>query len=86
MIPTGKDLSLSLEEIENCAADFKDDLQREANRAVRRHDSNTALAALEGMEYIEKFLYTLKLRAGSRLGMPLRAKNIRIFRKPKGGA
>lgn len=76
--------TLSLDEIENCAADFKDDLQREANRAVRRHDANTALAALEGIDYIDKFVYTLKLRAGSRLGLSARARNIRIFRK--GGA
>jgi hypothetical protein len=71
---------LSIEEIDSTAAGFKDDLQREANRAVRRHDSPRALAALEGIEYIEKFVYTLKLRAGSRLGMPLRARPIRLPR------
>lgn len=75
---------LSIEEIEEVGASFKEDLQREANRAVRRHDSNTALAALEGIEYIQKFIYTLKLRAGSQLGQairPPRAKPIRIFKK-----
>jgi hypothetical protein len=69
---------LSIEEIESTAVGFKDDLQREANRAVRRHDSPSALAALEGIEYINKFVYTLKYRAGSRLGMPLRARAIRL--------
>jgi hypothetical protein len=72
---------LSIEEIENTAVGFKEDLQREANRAVRRHDSPRALAALEGIEYIEKFVYTLKIRAGSRLGMPLRARAIRLPRQ-----
>jgi hypothetical protein len=73
--------ALSTEEIEEVGRTFKEDLQREANRAVRRHDSQTALAALEGIEYIEKFIYTLKMRAGSQLGVPARARPIRIFRK-----
>jgi hypothetical protein len=72
---------LTIEEIERTGASFKEDLQREANRAIRRHDSAAALAALEGIEYVNKFLYTLKLRAGSRVGLPARAKPIRIFRK-----
>lgn len=72
---------LSVEEIEATAAGFKEDLQREANRAVRRHDSSSALAALEGIEYIEKFVFTLKQRAGSRIGMPLRARAIRLPRR-----
>lgn len=75
---------LSIEEIEDVSSSFKEDLQREANRAVRRHDSNAALAALEGIEYIDKFLYTLKMRAGSQMGQatrPARARAIRIFQK-----
>ena len=75
---------LSIEEIEETAEGFKDDLQREANRMVRRHDSASALAALEGIEYIEKFVYTLKLRAGSRLGLPARARPIRVLRSKRG--
>lgn len=69
---------LTIEEIVSTADGFKEDLQREANRAVRRHDSTSALAALEGIEYIEKFVHTLKFRAGSRLGMPLRSRAIRL--------
>lgn len=69
---------LSIEEIESTASGFKEDLQREANRAVRRHDSPRALAALEGIEYIEKFVFTLRYRAGSRLSMPRRARPIRL--------
>jgi hypothetical protein len=77
----GQVLSLTLEQIEQTAALFKEDLQREANRAVRRHDSNAALAALEGIEYVSKFVFTLKMRAGSQIGYPARAKPIRIIRK-----
>ena len=72
---------LTVEEIEICAIGFKEDLQRAANRAVRRHDSNMAAAALEGMEYIDKFVYTLRMLAGSQLGQlarPARARPIHI--------
>jgi len=61
---------LTIEEIERVAACFKDDLQRDANRKVRRHDTAGALACLEGMEFVDNFLYQLKLAAGSQLGLP----------------
>jgi hypothetical protein len=76
---------LAVEEIEAIAQGFKDDLQREANRFVRRHNSSGAMAALEGMEYINNFVATLKLRAGSRVDFPARARPIRLFNK-RGGA
>jgi hypothetical protein len=38
------------------------------------HDATGELASLEAFEYIDKFVYTLKLRAGSRLGLPARAR------------
>lgn len=66
--------SLSISEIEEVAASFKEDLQREANRRVRRHDSAGALAAIEAMEYTDKFLTTLKLKAGSELDRPRESK------------
>jgi hypothetical protein len=72
---------LSIAEIEATAASFKEDLQRETNRKIRRHDSQGALASLEAIEYIDKFVYTLKLRAGSRLGLPARARPIRMFKE-----
>lgn len=72
---------LSIEEIEQEAKNFKDDLQREANRCIRRHDSTMALADLEAMEKIDSFVYTLKLRAGSRLHMPRRSRPIRIIKR-----
>jgi hypothetical protein len=72
---------LTLEQIEETAASFKEDLQREANRAVRRKNPDQALAALEAIEYIEKFIDTLRMRAASRIGMPARARPIRIFQK-----
>jgi hypothetical protein len=70
-----------MEQIEEVARSFKEDLQREANRAVRRKEPEQALAALEAIDYVDKFVNTLKMRAGSRIGMPARAKPIRIFRK-----
>jgi hypothetical protein len=73
--------SLTMEQIEEVARSFKEDLQREANRAVRRKEPDQALAALEAIDYVDKFVSTLKMRAGSRIGMPARAKPIRIFRK-----
>jgi hypothetical protein len=69
---------LSTEEIEESGRWFKEDLQREANRMVRRNNMAGAVAALEGVEYIDKFIYTLKVRAGSQLGLPARARPIHI--------
>lgn len=62
--------SLSMSEIEEVAANFKEDLQREANRRIRRHDSAGALAAIEAIEYTDKLLTTLQLKAGSQVGRP----------------
>lgn len=73
--------SLSVEQIERVAADFKDDLTRECERLVRRNDNSGALAAIFGKEYIDEFVSALKMRAVSQIGMPARARPIRIFRK-----
>ena len=75
---------LSIEEIEATARSFKGDLQREANRMIRRHNDTGALVALEGMEYINNFVSTLTLVAGSRLGHPARSRPINLFKK-RGG-
>ena len=78
---------LTIEEIEQVAAGFKEDLTRECERAVRRQDSQTpfvSFAAVQGKEYIDQFIYALKLRAGSELykaARPARARDIRIFGK-----
>ena len=69
---------LSVEEIEHLATQFKEDLTRECERMVRRNDNSGALAAIVGKEYIDKFVYTLKLRAGSHLGVPPRARPIQM--------
>jgi len=66
-------LPLSIEEIEIAGQRFKESLQREASRYIRRHNSEGAIAALEAIEYLDKFLLGLKIRAGSRLGVPARA-------------
>jgi hypothetical protein len=66
-------LPLSIEEIEIAGQRFKESLQREASRYIRRHNSEGAIAALEAIEYLDKFLSDLKIRAGSRLGAPARA-------------
>lgn len=73
---------LTIEEIEETGRSFKDDLQRETNRKIRRHDSQGALASLEAIEYIEKFVYALKMRASSQIGRPARARPIRLVEKP----
>jgi hypothetical protein len=69
---------LSIEEIEIAAKGFKENLQREAARYIRRHNSSAALTALEAAEYIDNFTFELKLRAGSQLGLPSRARPIRL--------
>lgn len=69
---------LSIEEIEQVAVDFKDDLTRECERMVRRQDNPGALAAIYGKEYIDKFLFALKMRAGSQMGQPARARPIHL--------
>lgn len=76
---------LSIEEIETVAEGFKGDLLREARRMVRRHNTAGVGAALEGMEYIDEFVRALILKAGSRLGMPARARPIHLY-KERGGA
>lgn len=63
-------IPLSVEQLDLAAESFKSDLQREAARYIRRHNSAGALAALEAVEYIDKFLLALKIKAGSRLGRP----------------
>ena len=66
-------IPLSVEQLDLAAENFKADLQREAARYIRRHNSAGALAALEAVEYIDKFLLALKIKAGSQLGRPARA-------------
>lgn len=61
---------LTVEEIEQVAEGFKDDLTREGKRCVRRKDLDRALAAFAAEEYIDQFVNTLKMRAGSELGRP----------------
>ena len=72
---------LSLEEIETVATSFKEDLTRECERKVRRNDNTGALAAIVGKEYVDSFVYALKMRAQSQIGMPATARPIRVFRK-----
>jgi hypothetical protein len=61
---------LTTEMLETTAGYFKEDLQREANRYVLRKDLVQACASLAGIDVIDKFVYTLKLRMGSQLGLP----------------
>jgi hypothetical protein len=75
---------LSIEQIEEIARDFKDDLTRECERQVRQHTPESSLnayAAVQGKEYIDKFLTTLKMVAGSefhKLSRPARARDISL--------
>jgi hypothetical protein len=77
---------LAIEEIKAIAETFKGDLQREANRAIRRHNSSLALVALEGIEYINRFVFSQSLRAGSRVGFPASARPIHLFKKRWGAS
>lgn len=61
---------LTVEEIEQVAESFKDDLSREGKRCVRRKDMDRALAAFAAEEYVDQFVAVLRLRAGSELGRP----------------
>ena len=61
---------LTIEEIEQVAEGFKDDLTREGKRCVRRKNLDRALAVFTCEEYIDQFVYTLRLRARSRLDRP----------------
>ena len=73
--------TLSMEGIKQVAEGFKQDLQGEANRHVRRNDAAGALAVLKCIEYVDQLVYHLELRAGSRidtLKRPARARDIHI--------
>lgn len=73
--------ALTMYQIRQVAEQFKGDLQRKANRFVRRHDTNSAMAALEAMEYVDQLVYDLQLRAGSQLDSlkrPARARAVHI--------
>ena len=61
---------LTIEEIEQVAEGFKDDLTREGKRCVRRKNLDRALAVFTCEEYIDHFVSTLKMRARSQLGRP----------------
>lgn len=61
---------LTIEEIEQVAAGFKDDLLREGKRCVRRKDLDRALAAFAAEEYVDNFVDALRMKAGSQLGRP----------------
>ena len=61
---------LLLQDIETAAQNFKESVQRDANRCMRRHNYQGALAALEAIEYIGKFLYELRLHAGTQRDLP----------------
>jgi hypothetical protein len=63
-------LDLSIEQILAAAASMKEDLQRQANRSILRNDMPRALGALCSIEAVDSFVYALKIRAGSQLGLP----------------
>jgi hypothetical protein len=80
--------NLSVEEIEAVAVQFKENLTGECERFVRRGDNSSALAAILGKEYIDRFVYDLKLLAGATWrqqqqshSLPPRARPIRLPKK-----
>jgi hypothetical protein len=63
-------LDLSIDQILFAAAGMKEDLQRQANRYILRNDMPRALGALCSIETVDNFVYLLKVRSGSQLGLP----------------
>jgi hypothetical protein len=63
-------LELSIDAIIAVADGMKEDLQRKANQGVRRGDLNQALIALGNIQAVDDFVYALKIRSGSQLGLP----------------
>lgn len=61
---------LSIDEILQAAQGMKDDLQRKANQGILRNDLNRAVQALAGIGVIDDFVYLLKIRSNSQLGLP----------------
>jgi hypothetical protein len=62
-------VDLPIDAIVAVAQGMKEDLQREANRAVLRNDLNRALGALATINGIDDLVYRLKIRSGSQLGL-----------------
>ena len=54
-------------EIKEAARQFKEDLQREGNRYVRQRRTDDAIDCLDGLEYVDHFVYQLQMRANSNL-------------------
>ena len=75
---------LSVEEIEELAETFKRDLTSEMKRLMRRKSYDDAMHAMAAEDYIDKFVYTLKLRSGSQMHLPARARPIHIAHRKKG--
>lgn len=73
---------LSIHEIEHVAEQVKEGLTAECERFVRRGDNPSALAAIVGKEYIDRFVQNLKMLADSHLqehlSRPPRARPIHI--------
>lgn len=69
---------LSIEEIEQIAVQFKEDLNREMKRLMRRKAHDDAMHALVAEEYIDDFVGRLRVRSGSQLGLPPRARPIQL--------
>lgn len=63
-------MDLSIDAIIAVADGMKEDLQCRANQGILRNDMNRALGALASIKAIDDFVYSLKIRAGSQLGLP----------------
>lgn len=79
---------LSVQEIQEAAESFKDDLMREMRRAARQHTDDSkyeAYACVKAEEVIDQFLYNLKMLASSDLreylSRPARARAIHLSPK-----
>jgi hypothetical protein len=84
LYPPEDPLDLSIEQILSAAEGKKQDLQREANRGILRNDMPRALGALSSINAIDDFVYLLKIRSGSQLGLPVaRKRRAKLLPKPE---
>jgi len=71
---------LTLDEIDEVAEGYKDDLRRMQDRETLKHEHYDAYAAMKARtEFIDEFITQLRLRAGSdldKLRRPARARDI----------
>lgn len=74
--------NLSIEEIKALLKEFKDEMDRKQEQFLLRDENRDAYAAMMAKKYVDRFVDSLELAAGSRLqeylARPARARPIRL--------